>query len=304
MPRNISLKEFLLSSVAPSPERPVWLYFVGLFATVMITSWIADYLKDDLRPFVYGWPGLIAIWVVMVGVAFIAYWLHKRFGKGHPIYQLSLEATTDFIRPARGLVLFLSPLKAGDVGDLEKYWETGGGSVMSAPENVWNALRIALGVNGTWDQIKNGASNVVPPLTALEVHQKLGHCWLITTNESRAIAPLVERLVRDFGWVSSDAKFYYGEDWNIAGVGDKDMAKGAYDKVIKAFQAAKNVGLKPGHVICDVTGGRKPHSVGAALACIPEERIIQYCGSMPGQPIEPIQIKYTAKMLGVDVKGP
>lgn len=290
------VREFLLMSLTTSPERPILFYLVGLFGTVLITSWAADYMKDVWQPRI-GWAGLLGVWAGILAMGFGVYVAYITLSRRYKRFELDTEIREHPV-PSRGLILFLSPLFK-EPNESQRILLEKAERIFDAPSDMndlWEAW-LYTGMPQEWSKVQESGLNLVPPLTALSIHKdRIARCWLITSQESRYAASIFECIVRKLGWANEELQFVYGKDWVVPGTGDKDMVDGSFDKVNAVYSSLSECNLSEKDVVCDVTGGHKPHSIGAALACLPFNRTLQYSGSMIGKPIKPIEIRYRLKV--------
>jgi len=148
-------------------------------------------------------------------------------------------------------------------------------------------------------------TNLVPALRALEWHAHAGtlrECWLLgTPDEEKAdgkvqhgsawLAPVLQRWFEklhpeqrvNFNLVAPVPPRAYFDLWQKV---DELFERGPY---------------RPENIICDITGGQKLMSVGAALACLAPRRTMQYMATdrdWRGEPIaegkmEPVLVDIT-----------
>jgi hypothetical protein len=123
-------------------------------------------------------------------------------------------------------------------------------------------------------------TNLLPPLQALEFHYKsneLRECWLIATKDedgigSHDVPPVLEKWFRTL-YPDCQITFNHGAEYCV---GPRDY--NALWKLVNRIFA--NSVYKSRKVIADVTSGTKLMSIGVALACLPEERTMQYMASI------------------------
>ncbi|MCW5854404.1 MAG: hypothetical protein KIT87_30320, partial [Anaerolineae bacterium] len=137
-------------------------------------------------------------------------------------------------------------------------------------------------------------TNLEPALRALEFHYQartLRDCWMISTCDvqgpdgevvkgSAWICPLLQKWFRALH-PGTTIEFYY-EGYEVA--------PRAYGQIWRKVDSIFRIShLRPSQIICDITGGTKLMSIGAALACIADGRNMQYMASdrdWRGEPIE------------------
>lgn len=125
---------------------------------------------------------------------------------------------------------------------------------------------------------------------AIDYHKDaLQCCWLITTP-----APWIRQHADQLKQEYEDAISYV----DIAHIANEYDTRGCYELVrgIHHREAAR-LGLLPGEVIADITGGTKPMTMGMILACVEGEFPIEHIPteydpvtSKPKGPLPPIQI--------------
>jgi len=149
-------------------------------------------------------------------------------------------------------------------------------------------------------------TNLEPGLRALEWHLtkgRLEHCWTIGSPDEPASDD--HPGVVGSAWLGESLKRWYECLHPNTGVTFHDTLEvparnygQLWATVDRVFHEAS---LKPEHVICDITGGLKLMSIGAALACLEEGRTMQYMDStrdwkgdpVPKGQIEPVLIDIT-----------
>ena len=113
---------------------------------------------------------------------------------------------------------------------------------------------------------------ISPPKGTSEEHaisyhldrQTLRHCWLLASAHAR---PKAEALALD---LSTNGVQSY-----IVDLSSETQARVVYDAVKQALQQAREVLTLPS-VIVDITGGTKPMTAGAALACLVDGAQMEY----------------------------
>ena len=166
-------------------------------------------------------------------------------------------------------------------------WGTGGLSLLLLGLTfylVWNEYRKEAEAakmvvqNDKADQRKGlivlvSPGNTEVPMIAINHHaETLQHCWLVASQESYSTADEIETEVHKL----------YGQRIKVHDVmeylvKDANDIKNAWKIVdmIYAKDAGEN-GLLETDIIADITGGTKPITAGAALACSSESRDMQY----------------------------
>jgi hypothetical protein len=121
---------------------------------------------------------------------------------------------------------------------------------------------------------------------AIQYHlPALKHCWLIVTPEMQAI---VGSLIEEFP----------GLRVSILSISNLYNAQACYEIIRHIYQqGAQDVGLAPGQVIADITGGTKPMTMGMIVACLEGSYPIEHVPTQfdstgsPLKPLPPIQIQ-------------
>jgi hypothetical protein len=149
-------------------------------------------------------------------------------------------------------------------------------------------------------------TNLEPSLRALEWHLakgKLEHCWTIgSPNE-----PAADNRPGNLGsaWLGEVLKRWYECLHPATGIAFHDtfeVPARNYGELWKTVdEIFRDASLKPETMICDITGGLKLMSIGAALACLDEGRTMQYMDStrdwkgdpVPRGQMEPVLIDIT-----------
>lgn len=122
-------------------------------------------------------------------------------------------------------------------------------------------------------------------LAAIKWHQrKLEWCWLICSAQTEPVADKLKRSLEEDG--------VHAEKSIVADAFDpvvvKEIVEGIYDKLPNALEETD--------VILDFTGMPTPASVGAVLACVNEQRSIQYVPAEYDKrldavrPLDPVEI--------------
>lgn len=141
-------------------------------------------------------------------------------------------------------------------------------------------------------------TNLEPALRALEFHYHEGtlrECWLIGTPDERrddgsvvkGSAGLGTVLARWFGYLHPDHRVDFHTSYEVA---PRDYVK-LWDTVDSIFRAGP---LRADAILCDITGGQKLMSIGAALACLGDGRTMQYMAvdrDWKGEPIPQGEMK-------------
>lgn len=141
-------------------------------------------------------------------------------------------------------------------------------------------------------------TNLEPALRALEYHYHEGtlrECWLIgTPDEFRDDGSVVKGsaglglvLERWFGYLHPDHRVLFHASYEVA---PRDYVR-LWNTVDGIFRAGP---LRADAILCDITGGQKLMSIGAALACLGDGRAMQYMATdrdWKGEPIAKGEMK-------------
>ena len=263
MNRRLTLTDYLAGLVG----QPNLILALGAFLTGLLGNMFADLAG--------GWslagvPGNLIVIGALVGVVILLYLYLKRKVAG-----LRLQVEEKAPQGKAGLILLLSTfdprIRNCDAAELKQRTE----AVRRAAE--WIA-RCAPGQLTAADFTLLAGTNLEPALFALEWHLAQGmlrDCWTIGSpdedQEHTGSAWLGVVLQRWFEQAHPEAQGRVTFHPTIA-VSPRDYL-GLGQAVDRTFERAP---YKPEHVICDITGGQKTMSIGAALACIEEGRTMQY----------------------------
>lgn len=232
-----------------SPRSP--LEFLGFaFVTAMLGLMSAG-----------NWIGFIFIPIFAIG-----WWLFDRQRNQKRLQATSFIVTKEAPRPARGLILLLSPYAVRNTS--------------SQPADLTASLTHLLTTpNPTatdFDNIGILSSNLVPQIRAIEYHlttAKLQEVWLIATASysgvegSTSSASLLEKYIQH----------RYSD--NAPTIHHQSLPVKEYD-YISLWQLAETIfrdsAYKDEVLVADITGGNKMMSIALAMACIPPGRRMQY----------------------------
>lgn len=109
-------------------------------------------------------------------------------------------------------------------------------------------------------------------MTIIEWHartQRLRHCWLIVSPEARARAQSLEYELRQ-----RNARPY------TVDITDATDAATTYTAVLEIIEHALRL-VTQEEIVVDITGGTKPMTAGAALACLDMDVLMEYL--VPGR---------------------
>lgn len=113
-----------------------------------------------------------------------------------------------------------------------------------------------------------------------EAAERLQHCWLLITPQSREMFDRLAALLKDWGYAVTLHPIEL----------EAPTIEATYRAVDAIYQeAASEYGLQPDQIIADLTGGLKTMTAGMVLACLPFGRALEYVESErkpDGQPRE------------------
>lgn len=294
MNRRLTLTDYLARLVGqPNLSLALGAFLIGLLGN----------LFADLAG---GWalagvPGNLIVSGALVGGVILLYLYLKRKAAG-----LRLQVTEKAPEGKAGLILLLSAfdprVRGCDAAEQKQRTE----AVRRAAE--WVARCPPEQLNAADFALLPGA-NLEPALAALEWHLAQGtlrDCWTIGSpdeadaeqggqGEHTGSAWLGVVLQRWFEQLHPEARDKVTFHPTLAVPPRDYLALG--QAVDRTFEGAP---YKPEHVICDITGGQKTMSIGAALACIGEGRTMQYMMTGRDWKGEPLQDARIAPIL-VDV---
>ncbi|MFZ1241830.1 MAG: hypothetical protein WAW03_18140 [Anaerolineae bacterium] len=291
--RQDSFTDFVAELIGqPNLSLALGAFLIGLLGNVLASA-LGDW---------YLWliPGH---WIIIIGLALAVVGLYFQYVRRKRTVVIEMQDNQPTGKA--GVILLLSTLNP----------PTGG----TAAENQQRRAE----VEATITHIRESASenltpadfallnntNLTPALRALEWHAQAGalrECWLLgTPDESRTdgtlqhgsawLAPVLQRwfellhpgLKVNFNLVAPVPSRSYFQLWQ---------------KVDEIFTRSP---YRPENIICDITGGLKLMSVGAALACLVPGRTMQYMASdrdWKGEPIdkgkmEPVLVDITPYLI-------
>ncbi|HUN23601.1 MAG TPA: hypothetical protein PK299_10765 [Anaerolineales bacterium] len=206
------------------------------------------------------------IWIIILTtLSFISFFIIHNWNRkkifikpGSPNAKLVINPNTppDFAK--NGLIILLSEYKTANQNftaeKLAKLDER-------IPDSEWMTF---------------GKSNMLVPITAIQVHQStLKVVWLIHTSSSAQTALALERYVREVLTIHEKQLIILkiglqanSSDLLLADETRKRIAD-IFDNRIKKFSLTEE------SVVVDITGGTKGMALGATLACLDENRLIQ-----------------------------
>lgn len=128
-------------------------------------------------------------------------------------------------------------------------------------------------------------SNFAPTVKAIISHKgELTHCWLLATIGSQPEAQgsllyaklLAEYLKQRHG---IQCNFYYGDNYTISLDEDSQVLGKTYDLVQQVFKEVRSKNLSAREIVADFTTGFRSMTLGMILACLDEERDIEFIGT-------------------------
>ncbi len=247
--------------------------------TLAVTAFLLGLLGNLLASLLGGWSfygisGNVIITLVVAALVF-GLWAWQRAHAVRPEVEIKLCPP----QGKAGVIVLLSTLNRNDPAKMALVQATADWVRRSKPRD----LRCE-------DFAPLVGTNLEPAFRALAWHLekgKLEHCWTIGSPDepgredsgSAWLGPILERWFH-CAHPSSGVTFH---PTRLVPARDYDKLWAAVDEI---FREAT---LKPEHIICDITGGLKLMSVGAALACMEPGRTMQYMDSRrdyKGNPIE------------------
>ncbi len=226
---------------------------------------------------------LVLVLAVVSGAAAIYFTLWQRPDQVPVVFNppTTIRSETDALHYARkgfvGFVPFYTPQRSSPAAKL-------------SPEERRAAMQrfdfAALDVEN---------SNLQPTLVAIDNHKgKLKHCWLLSTTSdkgfgSKEFAEFLVEYLRQVKHISCE--YYYRERYAISLDTDAEVLKKTFDLVREVFAEAAAKGLQPEDVVVDITPGIRSMALGATLACLDAEHLIEFVGTRydeNGQPTGPL----------------
>ena len=139
--------------------------------------------------------------------------------------------------------------------------------------------------NLDFDALEVEQSNFEPTIKAITSHKReLQHCWLLATTASSSesqgsliYAKLLAEYLKQRHGIQSD--FYYGDDYTISLDEDSQVLGKTYDLVQHVFKEVRSKNLYAREIVADITTGFRSMTLGMILACLDEERDIEFIGT-------------------------
>lgn len=200
----------------------------------------------------------------------LLWWIFNRYRDRKLKEDTGFVLTKEEPKPAKGLVLLMSPYNPGD-------------KALQAPQVLTPLIDSLLTMEETteadFDCIRLWQSNLVPQIRAVDYHFQQGELrdvWLIATESyesvrgSETAAAILEKYVNTlFG---SSTLTIHREGFTLREYDYKRLWE-------LGEQIFRNSGYHNDVVVADITGGNKMMSVAIAMACIPPGRRMQYMDS-------------------------
>ncbi len=270
--------------------------------TLTLTAFLLGLLGNTLANLLGSWSlwGISGNWIIVfvITLLVVVLWYVQRRRTHRGEVEISVCAPEG----KAGLIILLSTLNPFSTGTKEEATQRRQ-AVQAAATWIAQAepgnLRAA-----DFEALLN--TNLEPALRALEWHlakAKLEHCWTIGSPDEPAAGN--QAGASGSAWLGEILKRWYECLHPATGVtfhATQEVPARNYGQlwaaVDRVFGAAS---LKPEHIICDITGGLKLMSIGAALACLEEGRTMQYMDSardwkgdpVPKGQMEPVLIDIT-----------
>lgn len=148
-----------------------------------------------------------------------------------------------------------------------------------AKEEYDNAIK-----NLDFDRLDLEESNFQPTIKAIVSHKsKLKHCWLLATTGtsptsvgSLAHAELLTEYLKQRHGVTCE--FHFGQEYSISLDEDSLVLSKTYDLIQRVFQEIPRE-FEFTQVVADITTGFRSMTLGMILACLDEERDIEFVGT-------------------------
>ena len=283
--RPISFPKYVAALVG-QPDN--WPLAVGALVLIILSNALSSALGEWQ---LWNFSGNLII-IIVAGVAILVLYLVMK-GRNPPV-DVGIEIEEKPPTGKAGLILLLSVLDAR-AGRLDKDERD------KRIQEVESAVRRISDGDGSEATDAYFASlygtNLEPALRAVEFHHGKGtlkQCWTIGTADEKSADDDPAHEGRGSASLSTvlGKWFEHLHPKNKVSFTAKDAVKArAYSELWQKVDDIFDKGpMRPDSVICDITGGLKLMSVGAALACLDEGRTMQYMATRrdwQGQPIQP-----------------
>jgi hypothetical protein len=272
----VALRTFVLAVTGQSS--------MDLALAAFLVGWMGDFLADACARCVIDGINLGTVVTIAIPVSVLGLFVWRRLNQP----QGTVDMTEHQPQGKAGLILLLSRLDPRARGTSEEVQER-----RRVVEEA--AHRIALSdptALAAQDFQPLMGTNLEPALRALEFHFAQGtlqRCWTIGTPEE---TDAQARVTPGSGWLAPVIERWFdhlhpGNKVKFAPCGDVPPRN--YVQLGQAIDAIFRQGpLRPESVICDVTGGLKLASIGAAMACLQHGRTMQYMATdrdWKGEPV-------------------
>ncbi len=274
----LSFKKYMSKLIG----QPSMLFAVGAFLLALLSNILASVLGEW---HLFGVSGNV-IFLILFGLGIIAiYFYHSR--KRVVIIEMRERQPTG----KAGIILLLSTLNPRPVGTNTTEIKQHNQQVQAAVERIATTQDAAMLTEADFQFLLG--TNLEPALRAMEFHHREGtlrECWVIGTEDEkneqgamtkRGSAWLAPVLQRWFDHLHPGNMVRFQRPIEVV---PRDYAT-LWKQVDAIFRRGP---YRADKIICDVTGGLKLMTVGAALACIEEGRTMQYMATdrdWRGEPI-------------------
>jgi len=253
-------------------------FFLGLLSNVL-ASVLGEWK-------LWGIPGNIVI-LILLGLSIIAIYAIYYSRRRIPVFEMRERQPTG----KAGIILLLSTLNPRARGTTQDEIRQHNQQVQAAAERIAAMRDVATLTEADFQLLLE--TNLEPALRAVEFHHKAGtlrECWVVGTADERNeqgqvtrrgsawLAPVLQRW---FERLHPEHKVRFQPAVEVL---PRDYVT-LWNKVDAIFRRGP---YRANNVICDITGGLKLMTVGAALACIEEGRTMQYMATdrdWRGEPI-------------------
>lgn len=262
-----SFKQFVTRLIGqPSMPLALGAFFLGLLSNVL-ASVLGEWK-------LWGIPGNIVI-LILLGASIIAiYAIYYSRRRVVVIEMLERQPTGK-----AGIILLLSTLNPRPVGTTPAEIKQHSQQVQAAVERIATMQDVATLTKADFQLLLG--TNLEPALRAMEFHHKAGtlrECWVVGTADEKNDQG--ERTRRGSAWLAPVLQRWFDHlhPGNMVRFQHPiEVAPRDYATLWKQVNAIFRHGpYRADKIICDVTGGLKLMTVGAALACIEEGRTMQY----------------------------
>jgi hypothetical protein len=233
----MKISRLLLRPILDSKAVP-WLFIIAVLLLNLLSNALYDAAKNRLtRPSLVAIIATILLIMMAVGYA-LSHWIRQRFRP---------QLVVGDIAPRRGLIVLVSQGRLEDI---------------PATAAIKYHFR--------------GEKNELPKPV-------LTHCWLVTSRrppqESDPKPQGASGQLVSSAWENAQAlkELYKGEGVNVyVRTIDPEDPENIFQVIEHIYAAAKGKDFEQKELVADFTGGTKMMSAGMVLACIPEDRDLEY----------------------------